>query len=124
MFLAAGSAARDHHRPALQEGGLPAPKHRDLKPGQYNGSIYLQSPPKVKAARPAGEWNRMVIRCEGPRVVIHLNGTEIQNVSMDAITTAPDGVRPLAERPRRRLIGLQSHGDPVDFRRIEIRELP
>src|SRR5262249_25129327 len=34
-----------------------APQYKDLVPAQYTGSIYYQSPPAAKAAKPAGEWN-------------------------------------------------------------------
>jgi hypothetical protein len=99
------------------------PKYANLKPAQYNGGIYYQSPPKAKAAKPAGEWNRYVIRCRGAQVVVRLNGMEIQNVNLDEFTTAEGNYTPLAKRPRRGHVGLQSHGDRVDFRNIEIREL-
>ena len=100
-----------------------APQFKKLKPAQYNGSIYKLSPPKARAARPPGDWNRLAIRCQGPMIVIHLNGTEIQKVNADEQTTAEADLTPLARRPRKGCIGLQSHGDPVDFRNIEIKEL-
>jgi hypothetical protein len=100
-----------------------APKHRNLKPSQYNGSIYHLVAPKAKAAKPAGEWNRLVIRCQGPRIEVHLNGVEIQNVNADDYPTAENNLVPLAKRPRKGCIGLQSHGDPVEFRSVSIREL-
>jgi hypothetical protein len=94
-----------------------------LHAAQYNGGIYYQSPPKAKAAKAPGEWNRYVIRCQGPRVVVHLNGVEIQNISVEEFTQGRGGHKPLAERPRKGFIGLQSHGNQVDFRNIEIKEL-
>lgn len=100
-----------------------APRYRNLDPKQRNGAIYSFVAPKARAARPAGEWNRLVIRCEGPLLVVHLNGVEIQRVNLDEQTQKGKGDLPLCRRPRRGLIGLQSHGDPVDFREIEIREL-
>ena len=97
-----------------------APQYRDLKPAQYNGSLYRLSPPLARAASPPGQWNRLQIRCQGPRIIVHLNGVEIQNVNADEHATAEEGLTPMARRPRRGCIGLQSHGDPVDFRRIAI----
>jgi hypothetical protein len=100
-----------------------APQYAALKPAQYNGGIYYQAAPKAKAANKPGEWNRYVIRCQGPNVRVRLNGVEIQNINVEEFTKAEGNYKPLAERPRKGFIGVQSHGDPVDFRNIEIREL-
>ena len=103
----------------------PHPCYANLDNLHKNGSIYTHAAPRVEfAARPAGEWNHMEIRCHGPRVVIHLNRTEIQNVNLDDFAdSVGKGKMALAKRPRRGLIGLQSHGDRVDFRRLELKEL-
>jgi hypothetical protein len=100
-----------------------APQYKNLKPAQYNGSIYKLVPPKARAAKPPGEWNRLVIRCQGPRIRVRLNDVELQNVNADEQTTAEGDLTPLAMRPRRGCIGLQSHGDPVSFRNFTLREL-
>ncbi len=100
-----------------------APMHRNLHPAQYNGSLYKLVPPKVRAAKPVGEWNRLELRFQGPQIRIVLNGTEIIHVNADDYRTAEGDAIPLARRPRRGCIGLQSHESNVDFRRIEIREL-
>ncbi len=99
------------------------PKYANLNPAQYNGGIYYQSPAKTKAAKAPGEWNRYVIRCQGPKITIRLNGTVIQDVNVEEFTKGQGGHKALAERPRKGMVGLQSHGDQVDFRNIEIREL-
>ena len=101
-----------------------APMHKNLDPAQYNGSVYKLVAPKSRPAKPVGEWNRMTLRFQGPRIRIALNGTEIINVSADDYQTAPHAdLTPLAKRPRRGCVGLQSHESNVDFRNIEIREL-
>src|SRR5205085_6922010 len=97
-----------------------APKHKNLHPAQYNGSIYKLVPPKRKAAKPPGEWNRLEITCKDPWITVKLNGVEIQHANRDEYATAEEGITPLAKRPRRGCIGLQSHGDPVEFRAISI----
>jgi 3-keto-disaccharide hydrolase len=100
-----------------------SPQYKNLNPAQYTGSIYYQSPPAAKAAKPAGEWNRYEIRCQGPMITIRLNGVLIQNVDVRKFTKGEGGHLALAERPRKGHVGLQSHGDRVDFRKLEIREL-
>jgi hypothetical protein len=100
-----------------------APQYKDLKPEHRCGSIYTFVGPKVKAFKPAGQWNRMVIRCRGEEVVVRLNGREVTRARMSEHPETGKGTVALKDRPRRGLIGLQSHGDPVDFRNIQVREL-
>jgi len=82
------------------------PKYANLKPEHRNGSIYTFIAPRVRAHKPAGEWNRMEVRCQGPQVVIRLNGQEIHNVNLDEHTQhMGKGDLPLGKRPRRGHIG-------------------
>ena len=67
--------------------------------------------PKVKADSPPGKWNRFVITLKKDRVTVVLNGqTVIDNVQLPGI-------------PARGPIGLQHHGDPVQFTNLFIKEL-
>lgn len=100
-----------------------APQYKNLNPAQYNGGIYYQAPAKVKAAKKPGEWNQYHVIARGPKIQIWLNGTEIQNVNVEEYTKGQGGHMALAQRPRRGFVGMQSHGDQVDFRNIMIREL-
>ncbi len=97
--------------------------HKDIKPAQHTGSIYLQVPARQGAAKPVGEWNRYTITCQGPLVVIVLNGQEVVRANMDQETEGHEGLTPLAQRPRSGHIGLQSHDTRVDFRNIQIKKL-
>ena len=101
-----------------------APQYKGLKAEQANGSIYMHVAPKSKPQKPAGEWNKYEIRCKGPEVRIKLNGVEIINANLDDYNDSlGKGKIPLGKRPRKGLVGIQSHEDSVDFRNIEIREL-
>jgi len=97
--------------------------HRDIKPEQHTGSIYYQVASRQGAAKPPGEWNSYEITCDGPLVVVKLNGTEVTRALMDEYTEGKGGLTPLSQRPREGHIGLQSHGTGVDFRNIEIKIL-
>lgn len=100
-----------------------APQYKDLGAVHRNGSIYSFVPPKSNPARPAGEWNSIRVRCKGPKVQVWINDVQVQDVNVDEHPEKGKGDLPLSQRPRKGLVGLQSHGDPVDFRNIEIREL-
>src|SRR5262249_28730270 len=67
--------------------------------------------PKVKADSPPGKWHRFVIRTNSDRVTVVLHGQP-----------AIDKVQ-LPEIPARGPIGLQHHGDPVQFTNLFIKEL-
>ncbi len=100
-----------------------APKHRDIKPAQHTGSIYLQAAAKQGVANPPGQWNSYRITCDGPLVVVELNGTEVVRANMDEHTVGREGLTPLSKRPRSGHIGLQNHQTGVDFRNVSIKVL-
>jgi hypothetical protein len=67
--------------------------------------------PRAKADAPPGKWNRFVIAVKKGRVTVVLNGqTVIQDVELRGL-------------PTRGPIGLQHHGDPVEFTNLFIKEL-
>ncbi len=66
--------------------------------------------PKVRADRPIGQWNRFHIRCVGERVVVHLNDKLVIDNTIPGMKL-------------KGAIGLQKHGDPIQFANIYIKEL-
>jgi Domain of Unknown Function (DUF1080) len=98
-----------------------APAYRALQPFQYTGSVYGVVASKRGQTRPSGEWNAMKIRAEGSRIAVELNGVTIVDGDVAAHPEA------LAKHPgiRRRtgFLGLQSHSEPVQFRKIAIKEI-
>jgi hypothetical protein len=67
--------------------------------------------PKVKADSPLGEWNRFGITLRGDRLSVELNGKKvIDHAQLPGI-------------PARGPIGLQHHGDPVQFTNLFVKEL-
>lgn len=95
------------------------------------GSLYGAQEPKSIAAQPDGEWNTLVLTCNGPLIKVVLNGMEIQNLNIDDWTTAnknPDGSKnkfksALKDLPRSGHFGMQYHGKPVWYRKLEVRPL-
>jgi Domain of Unknown Function (DUF1080) len=79
---------------------------KSMPPEVRAGSI-----PKVKSDAALGEWNRFVITLRKDRVTVVLNGqTVIEDVELPGL-------------PARGPIGLQHHGDPVQFTNLFIKEL-
>lgn len=67
--------------------------------------------PRVRADNPPGQWNRFVITMKGDRLTIVLNGKAvIENAQLPGI-------------PASGPIGLQHHGDAVEFANIYVKEL-
>jgi hypothetical protein len=97
-----------------------------LKRAGLTGAIQKESAPLARAARPPGEWNTCLITCRGPRVIVVMNGVEVQNLDLDSMNTSLQGARPLAQRPRQGCIGLQSFDSRagVEYRNLWIRPLP
>lgn len=67
--------------------------------------------PRRNADRPIGQWNTMQIALKDDRLTVVLNDYEvISNAQLPGV-------------PRRGRLALQHHGDPIQFRDINIKEL-
>lgn len=93
-----------------------------LKPTQYTGSLYDVVAAEPRVTKQAGEWQTMDILCDGDRVKVTINGT----VVVDTKTSDhPDSFEKHPGLKRTSgYIGLQNHSSRLDFRKVEIRELP
>lgn len=90
-----------------------AERYKDIKPGQYSGSVYLVAPSTQHVSRPAGEWNTMEINCQGTHYRVVHNGVVI--VDADA-SDYPE----IAQRFQHGYLGLQNHDEEVWFRNLRI----
>jgi hypothetical protein len=79
------------------------------------GGIIKTQAPSKNAAKPAGEWNRMIVTCKGNNLQVNLNGEKI--IDIDLSKGAMKHCPPTGH------IGLQDHGEPIWFRNIKIQEL-
>ena len=94
-----------------------------------SGALYDLVAPARDVARPAGEWNRMLLTCRGPRMRLEQNGLHAWDVDVDAYDTpgrCPDGTPnkyryAWKEMPRPGHIGLQDHGGVCWFRHLRVR---
>ncbi len=98
-------------------------KYRDLKPWQFHGSVYGIQPAHRGYQHPVGEWNFEEVVCKGSRVQVILNGTTITDVDLSAVASPIDGEEHPGMRRTHGHIGFMGHHDPVELRRIMIREL-
>jgi hypothetical protein len=90
-----------------------------------SGGLWNNSPgrpgkdPVARADKPAGEWNRMRVVQLGERVTVWLNDTLV--VDHARLENYYDRSKPV---PATGPLLLQSHGDPVLWRNLRIREIP
>ncbi len=95
------------------------------------GSLYDAKEPSAAAGKPDGEWNRMILTCQGPKITVVLNGQTVLEADLDDWDTAnknPDNTKnkfktALKDLPRTGHLGLQYHGHPVWFRNIKLKKL-
>lgn len=94
-----------------------------------SGALYDLVAPAQDVARPAGEWNRMLLTCRGPRMRLEQNGLHAWDVDVDDYDTpgrCPDGTPnkyryAWKEMPRLGHVGLQDHGGVCWFRNLRVR---
>lgn len=93
---------------------------QELGSGEINGyRTDRKMPPQVRRAcipiknadRPLGEWNTFLITMQGDRMTVDLNGQRVIDQAR------------LPGVPESGPIGLQHHGDTVQFRRAWVKEL-
>ncbi|MCI0456418.1 MAG: DUF1080 domain-containing protein [Gemmataceae bacterium] len=100
------------------------PRYAKLNNYQYTGAIYHVVGPSKRATKAGGEWNALTIRAEGRRVVVAVNGQQVVDADLDQYRKDPAVAKehPGLARTTGK-IGLQSHTDRVEFRRLRIKDL-
>jgi len=106
----------------LDDAGRPASKH-------CSGSLYRYAAPTANPVRPAPEWNLIEVECVGPRIKITVNGEKVLDVNQNDLADLEDPNKPKtalppAKKPLRGYVCLQSHSGTIEFRRVEIMEIP
>ncbi|MFO0968383.1 MAG: DUF1080 domain-containing protein [Gemmataceae bacterium] len=79
------------------------------------GGIIQTCPPSKNMAKPAGEWNRMIVSCKGTQLKVNLNGEQIVDIDL--------AKGPMKDRPLVGYIGIQDHGEPFWVRNVKLKEL-
>lgn len=90
------------------------------------GVLYSLTRAMVQPSVP-GEWNTMIIRLDGPRTVVEVNGVKVTDFSEgDTVPPKKEWYEPdRGPRPLSGYIGVQNHGeeDVVYFKEISVRDL-
>ena len=101
-----------------------APEYKDLRPGQYHGSVYDAIPAQRGYLKKPGEWNTEEIRAEGRRIKVTVNGTVILDADLDSVKD-PEVLKKHPGLARKSgHIGFLGHGALLEFRNIRVKELP
>jgi hypothetical protein len=79
------------------------------------GAVVGVAAPSKNMEKPAGEWNRMIITCDGDRMRVQLNGEQIIDLDLSK-SEKTRGVK--SGR-----IALENTNSPVAFRNVRIKEL-
>lgn len=100
-----------------------APQYANLRPTQYHGSVYDLFPAKKGSLKPAGEWNSEEIHCQGRKIRVQLNGQIVVDANLDDIKDAEVLKKHPGISRTEGHIGFLGHGDHVEFRNIEIKDI-
>ena len=106
----------------------------DSKTAGYHdtGAVYDLVRPTENAMKAVGQWNHLVVTCNGPKIAVELNGKGVSRMDLDEWTTPnrrPDGSAhkfdvAYKSHPRQGYIGLQDHGSACWFKNIKLLSLP
>lgn len=101
-----------------------AEKYARLDPRQYHGSAYGMAAAHRGFQRPVGEWNYQRVTLRGPRIEVELNGTRILDTDLSAISEYMANSPHPGKTRTQGFFGFAGHGDPVEFRQVEVKPLP
>jgi hypothetical protein len=100
-----------------------AAQYAQLDPRQFHGSAYGMVAAHRGYLRAPGEWNFQRVTVRGSRIQVELNGTLILNADLSEVSDFLDGQPHPGRNRTRGHFGFAGHGDPVAYRRIELKRL-
>ena len=90
--------------------------HGKPDPGPHDcGGVIGTAAPSKNMAKPAGEWNRYIITCNGNLLQVEHNGELIIDLQLDKSA--------IKDRPPEGYIGFQDEAKRVWYRNVRIKEL-
>ena len=100
-----------------------APVYASLDPRQFHGSVYGMVPAKREFLRPVGEWNYQQVTVKGSTITVELNGTTILAADLSTVTEFLDNKPHPGKDRTRGHFGFAGHNDPVEYRKVRIKEI-
>ncbi len=100
-----------------------AEQYAKLDPRQYHGSAYAMVPAHRGFLRPVGQWNYQRVTVRGSTIEVELNGTRILSADLSKVTEFMGGTPHPGKDREKGYFGFAGHGDPVEFRDVDIRRL-
>jgi hypothetical protein len=98
-------------------------EYAKLDPRQFHGSAYGMVAAKRDFLRAVGEWNYQQVTVKGSSVKVELNGTTILDADLSTVTEfMANNAHPGKDRKTGHF-GFAGHNDPVEYRRVRIKEL-
>ena len=88
-----------------------------LKDYQYCGGLYHFVPVSKPVFKGANVWQSYELTVNGDFIALTFNGESVLKADIASNES-------MKKRPKKGFIGLQNHGTAVEFRKIEIKELP
>ena len=89
--------------------------HGKENPGPHDcGGVIGTVGPTKNMAKPAGEWNHMVVTCRGSRLQIELNGEQVVDVDLKKTSRK--------DRPPVGYLGFQDEAKHIQYRNVKIKE--
>jgi hypothetical protein len=108
----------------LEEGAALAGKWGPLHDTQFHGSVYDVIPARKGALRKPGEWNSEEITGRGRQIKVVVNGQTILDADLNTVTNRATLEKHPGILRDRGHIGFLGHDDYIEFRSIQIKELP
>ncbi len=96
--------------------------YKDIDPIQHHGAIYKLQAAEQGFLKPVGEWNKQTIIVSGPHMFIILNGKLINRANLDELSAKHPEHKGVKRRSGH--IVICGHSDPVEFRNLNVEELP
>lgn len=101
----------------------------EIKAGNVSGAFYGFVTAKPELTKPAGEWNSGIIRVEGTKIKLTLNG--VVTAELDAaseeykikLTASKFALWPRFNKNAKGHLVFQDHADVVSFRNLRVKEL-
>jgi Domain of Unknown Function (DUF1080) len=100
-----------------------AGKYATLDPRQFHGSAYGMVPAVKGYQRPVGEWNFQEVTVRGSKIVVELNGTRILDADLSKVKDFMANSPHPGKGRTSGHFGFAGHGDPVQFRNVQIKPL-